>query len=130
MPVLGRMQSSLRVIDDATFMYAQAARRTLRDGESDPDYRDDVNLLLERLDNNLDRAQQLLAALLPGRNRWQQLLLEHPPAALAAELLASLQRIIESSLGELRDTLPVTLPSPEIVMLISSRRSLSASLPP
>jgi ATP-dependent exoDNAse (exonuclease V) beta subunit len=108
MPVLGRMQSSLRVIDDAASMYEEAARRTLRDGDADPDYHDDVDVLLERLDNNLDRAQQLLAALLPGRNRWQQLLLEHAPAALAGELVASLERIIEASLGELRAALPAT----------------------
>jgi ATP-dependent helicase/nuclease subunit A len=30
MPVLGRMQASLRVVDDASQLYAEAARRTLR----------------------------------------------------------------------------------------------------
>jgi ATP-dependent exoDNAse (exonuclease V) beta subunit len=105
MPVLGRMQTSLRVIDDAAWLYAEAARRTLREGEADPDYRADVDLLLERLDNNLDRAQRLLAALLPGRNRWQQLLLEHAPQELAGELQASLGRIVMTSLLGLRDTL-------------------------
>src|SRR5690606_35035952 len=85
MPVLGRMQASLRVIDDATALYAQAAQRTLREGDLDPDFHADIDRLLRRLDNNMDRAALLLAQLLPGRNRWLELLIAQPPEALAVQ---------------------------------------------
>src|SRR5690606_16967142 len=45
MPVLGRMQASMRVIDDAGALYAQAAGRTLREGDLDPDCHADIDRL-------------------------------------------------------------------------------------
>jgi len=106
MPVLGRMQASLRVVDDATLLYAEAARRTLREGDADADYHADINLLLQRLDNNLDQAGRLLAALLGDRNRWLALLVEHPPEALARQVEESLGRIVTGALEQLHRTLP------------------------
>src|SRR5690606_29489967 len=106
MPVLGRMQGSLRVIDDASALYAEAARRTLREGDADPDFHADVDRLLRRLDNNMDRAERLLAELLPGRNRWLELLMAHPPEALAGEVADSITRIVTGSLARLHHSLP------------------------
>lgn len=108
MPVLGRMQGTLRVVDDATGMFAEAAERTLREGDADPDFHADIDRLLRRLDNNMDRAAQLLAQLLPGRNRWLDLLLQHPAEEIAAEVVASVERIVASTLAELRSSLPAT----------------------
>src|SRR5690606_39089171 len=93
MPVLGRMQASLHVIDDATALYAEAARRTLQDGDLDAASHADIDRLLRRLDNNMDRAAQLLAELLPGRNRWLQMLVAHQPESLATRVEQSLRRI-------------------------------------
>jgi len=106
MPLLGRMQTSLQVTDDARALYLAAARRTLRDGEADPDLRLDVDQLLRRLDNNLDQAQQLLAELLAERNRWLPWLLDHPDDALAARVARSLVRIVESTLQAALRQLP------------------------
>ncbi|HTQ36836.1 MAG TPA: UvrD-helicase domain-containing protein, partial [Steroidobacteraceae bacterium] len=61
MPLLGRMQTNLAVIDDARALHVAAARRTLRDGEADASLQPDIDRLLRRLDNNLDQACQLLA---------------------------------------------------------------------
>ena len=106
MPVLGRMQASLRVVDDAVQLHAEAARRTLREGDADPDFHADINLLLQRLDNNLDQAARLLADLLKDRNRWLELLLEHPAEALAQQVEESLARIVRAALEHLHRSLP------------------------
>lgn len=107
MPLLGRMQANLRVVDDTTALYMEAARRTLRLGDEDPQWHADIDRLLSRLDNNTDRAVQLLAQLLPGRNRWQKLLLEHAAEELAVRVQASLERIVTESLAELRRAMSV-----------------------
>ncbi len=106
MPVLGRMQASLRVIDAADALYVEAAARTLREGDLDAQFHADIDRLLRRLDNNMDRAVQLLAELLPGRNRWQELLVAHPPEALAGLVEASLARIVTDTLARLQRALP------------------------
>ena len=98
MPVLGRMQASLRVIDDATSLYQEAARRTLLEGDADVDAHADIDRLLRRLDNNADRAMLLLAELLPNRNRWLDLLTNHAPGALAQRVEESLRRIVSATL--------------------------------
>jgi ATP-dependent helicase/nuclease subunit A len=100
MPLLGRVYSSLDVIDNAAPLYAEAAREALRSSEGDTDYRQDADVLLSRLDNDWDRAQQLLAELLPWRNRWQPVLLAHRPDDLADRVSASLQRITRETLEE------------------------------
>jgi ATP-dependent exoDNAse (exonuclease V) beta subunit len=105
MPLLGRLQTSLAVVDDAVPLYREAAREALRHGEADADYRADVELLLLRLDNKLDDAQQLLAEMLPGRNRWQPWLMEHSPQALAERVAASLTRIVGTTLDAALRTL-------------------------
>ncbi len=71
----------------------------------DAEYRADVELLLQRLDNKLDDAQKLLAEMLPGRNRWQPWLIEHSPQALAERVAASLERIVGSTLDAALHTL-------------------------
>ena len=106
MPLLGRMQTSLAVIDDVRPLYHAAARLTLRDGESDPAYRTDIDLLLRRLDNNLDQAQKLLAALLPWRNRWLPWLVNHPEESLAARVATSIERIVHSELRQAWESMP------------------------
>jgi ATP-dependent helicase/nuclease subunit A len=98
MPLLGRVYSSLDVVDAAGPMYAEAAREALRYAEGECPQ--DLELLLDRLDNNRDRAEQLLAELLSWRNRWQQVLIDHRPEELAARVAASLQRITQQTLEE------------------------------
>ncbi len=121
MPLLGRMYANLRVIDSAASLYSEAAREALRFGAAEAEYRDDINLLLVRLDNDWDRAEQLLAGLLPERNRWQPMLLEHPPEELADRVSASLRRIVNETLSEAHRLL-----SPEVVAEGAALASSSA----
>jgi ATP-dependent helicase/nuclease subunit A len=100
MPLLGRVYASLNVVDAAGPLYLDAAREALRYSETDADYRAAADLLLRRLDNDWDRAEQLLADLLPSRNRWQPVLLEHAPEELADRVSASLARIVRETLRD------------------------------
>lgn len=106
MPLLGRIQTTLAVTDDAAELYRAAARLTLREGESDPAYSADVERLLRRLENNVDQAQQLFAELLPNRNRWLPWLVQHPPDELGARVAASLAGIVESRLRQGWQSMP------------------------
>jgi ATP-dependent exoDNAse (exonuclease V) beta subunit len=106
MPLLGRMQAGLAVVDQAEPLYRLAARRALREGEADAGYHADVDRLLRRLDNNWNTAEQLLAEMLPGRNRWQQWLVQHRPEGLAELVAASLRRIVTASLRDAWQALP------------------------
>jgi ATP-dependent exoDNAse (exonuclease V) beta subunit len=105
-PLLGRMQSTLAVVDDAQGLYLEAARETLRYAETEPGYRDDVERLFNRLDNNHAQVEQLLAGMLPGRNRWLPWLVDHPADALAERVAASLRRIADATLRAARQSLP------------------------
>ena len=98
MPVLGRFQASLQVVDDATSLYLQAARETLRDIDAEPEFAGDADLLLLRLDNQWERAAELLAGLLASRSRWLPVLLRRGPEQLAAAVEESLDRIIAATL--------------------------------
>ena len=98
MPLLGRLQSSLDVVDDARELYLQAARNTLRGTDADAEQLEDIDELLRRLDNDWDRAEQLLAGLLASRGRWLPVLLDVAPMQLADRIEASLERIINETL--------------------------------
>jgi ATP-dependent helicase/nuclease subunit A len=130
MPLLGRMQSSLAVIDDARPLHEAAARQTLRDGEAEPALRADVDLLLRRLDNNVDQAQRLLADLLSWRNRWQQWLVQHRDHALADRVADSLHRIVRGTLREAMDRLsPAWLAEAADIARCSARHRQAAGHP-
>ncbi len=105
MPVLGRFQSSLQVVDDAGPLFHEAARRTLQALDAEPELAADADLLLQRLDNNSRRAEELLATLLASRERWMPTLVQHGPADIATAVESSLRRIVTGALQAL-DGLP------------------------
>ncbi len=98
----------------------KAAREALRFAGSDEEYRADAMLLLRRLDNDRDRAQELLAGLLASRNRWQPMLLENRPEELADRVSASLQRIAEETLLDAHRSLTPELIAEAAVLACSS----------
>ena len=109
MPLLGRMHQSLEVVDDARPAFLEAAGQTLRMADEEPELQADADRLLSRLDNDWDRARQLLADLLPGRNRWLQVLAIESPEALGARVAASLHRIVGESLCAMQTAIPAAL---------------------
>jgi len=127
MPLLGRMHQSLEVVDDARPAFLEAAGQTLRMADEEPELQADADRLLRRLDNDWDRARQLLADLLPGRNRWLQVLAIESPEALGARVAASLRRIVGESLCAMQTAIPVALCEEAAALLRASARNRAAA---
>ena len=66
MPVLARFGAQPEIVDDARELYHEAARRTLALAPANAP----AEHLLAHLDNNLDTAGGLLAAMLARRDQW------------------------------------------------------------
>ena len=66
MPILARFGAQPEIVDDARELYAEAARRTLALEPSNAE----AERLLLHLDNNVDTARELLAAMLARRDQW------------------------------------------------------------
>ena len=129
MPLLGRLQSSLNVVDDAWPLYHQAARNTLRGAEADREQLADIDELLRRLDNDWGRAEQLLAALLASRGRWLPVLLHCSPQQLADRIEESLARIIRETLQHARALLPAALRMEAAALARASSSNLQRAWP-
>lgn len=70
MPVVSEFGSPPQVTEDASALYKTAAKNLLKGLETDEPWSSAVSTLLEHLDNHLQLAETLLAALLPHRDQW------------------------------------------------------------
>lgn len=70
MPMLSQFGAVPEIAEDAQSLYLEAARNTLFDLESDAPWSDAIAVLMQHLDNRLDRLQDLVCAMLGGRDRW------------------------------------------------------------
>ena len=64
MPVRSRLGAQPAIVEDASEHFHEAARRTLQD------FNPDLERLLLHLDNNLDTAESMIAAMLARRDQW------------------------------------------------------------
>lgn len=107
MPLLSTFGSQPAVADDAGFLYAEAARKTLADIEAGESWSAHVEHLLRHLDNNLYRVEQLLAEMLQRRDHWLRHIADNRDERIQRKSLeAILQRIIEEHLQLLHDSVP------------------------
>ena len=89
MPVLARLGAQPDPIDDASRLFAEAARATLEMVEERDDIANAAASLLEHLDNDTERASGLLVELLQRRDQWLNYLGEtNDRAALEAGFAA------------------------------------------
>lgn len=104
MPWLARFGAMPEISEKAQDLYRAAARNTLAHLESG---HDGLEYLLLHLDNDFERARQLISQMLERRDQW----LRHTGAnpdfeALRYDLESSLQRLILEDLRQLRDAFP------------------------
>ncbi|MBS0366620.1 MAG: UvrD-helicase domain-containing protein [Proteobacteria bacterium] len=106
LPVASRAGGALAVTETPEGLYAAAARNTLGAAHESEELAADLDLLFERLDNNWNRVQRLLSAMLQERSHWLRHVLGAQPEALCERIRASLQRLVAAHLSRLRSLLP------------------------
>jgi ATP-dependent helicase/nuclease subunit A len=99
MPWLSRFGAMPEISEKAADLYREAARNTLAHLETG---HAGLAYLLLHLDNDFQRARQLISQMLEKRDQW----LRHVGADLRMELEQSLQRLILDELERLRDEFP------------------------
>jgi ATP-dependent exoDNAse (exonuclease V) beta subunit len=110
LPVLSDGVAAAAIVDKADAYYAQAARRTIAAVMGDdPAFLDNLRTLLRNVDNDTERLERLLAALLPRRDQWLPRLAGRATAELRAELEGALQRLVDDELAELAALCPEEL---------------------
>ncbi len=70
MPVLSRLGGKPDIAEDSQPLFLEAARTTISHIDGDGELAEAVGFLLDHLDNNLNRVETLLAAMLSRREQW------------------------------------------------------------
>lgn len=97
------------IADRPDDLYLRAARRALQDGESEPAVRADLDLLFDRLDNQWQRVERLIADMLAKRAHWLPHVLDDSAGDLRSRIAGSLARIVADQLARNVATLPAAL---------------------
>ena len=94
MPWVSRLGAPPEIVEDASDLYAEAARHTIELLEGDR-WTAPVEALLVHLDNDFQTLRKLIAEMLKRRDQWLRHVMEAPdPVALRAQLEAALGRAI------------------------------------
>ena len=99
LPVTAKAGGALTITDRPGEIYRRAARGTLVAAEGDTDLSADIEFLFERLDNNWQNVERLLAEMLKERGHWLRYVLAHEPQALCARINDSLANIVRDHLN-------------------------------
>ena len=108
-PLLAGAGPGLVIADRPAELYLRAARRALLDGEAERELRPDLDVLFERLDNQWQRVESLLADMLARRAHWLPHVLGGGAGDLRARISASLGRIVAGQLALNVGQLPAAL---------------------
>ena len=110
MPVLSRFGAQPQLLEDASLLYAEAARSLVAAVE-DPQHpgADCMATLLVHLDNDAAKAEALLAAMLAERDRWMRML-NHPTDRAALE--ATLDGVRRATVERARALWPAGVAAP------------------
>jgi ATP-dependent exoDNAse (exonuclease V) beta subunit len=100
LPITSQNGFGRSITDSADDLYALAARDAMRDAETDPDQRADLERILRRLDDNWGRLERLIAGMLPRRAEWLPNVLQFAGDALVPHLEASLAAVVSEELAQ------------------------------
>ncbi|HTS84618.1 MAG TPA: UvrD-helicase domain-containing protein [Usitatibacter sp.] len=107
MPVLSRFGAQPEPVEKADHLYAEAARNVLAALEEAGSEKGAlVATLLEHIDNNVAKAQGLLATMLAQRDHWIRTVVEAPSRATLERALAEVR---ESAVSNIRGLWPASL---------------------
>ncbi|MEM7083495.1 MAG: UvrD-helicase domain-containing protein [Pseudomonadota bacterium] len=108
MPVLSGFGTVPTIANFPDRLYGLAARRTLRSLHEQKEAGRQVQTLLMHLDNNAERAEQLLSAMLASRDRWLPHVAGQGRPELQRDALeAALREKVEAQLTRVSDALPL-----------------------
>jgi ATP-dependent exoDNAse (exonuclease V) beta subunit len=106
LPITSQNGFGRAIADAPDDLYAIAARETLRQAETDAEFRGDFERILRRLDDSWQRLEQLVAAMLPRRAEWLPNLPQLSGEALVPKIEASLAAIVGEELANAAAALP------------------------
>lgn len=110
MPVLSRFGAPPSIAEDASELYREAARETLRELDSEAHWRGAVERLLLHLDNHWGRVETLLAEMLGRRDQWLRHVADPDNPRVRRETLeAGLRRLRADALTALHECFPPEL---------------------
>ncbi len=102
MPILSQFGGQASVQDDVTPLYTEAVIELYKLLDEEHPVACDVAALLLHFDNNWERVQELLVAMLARREQWRGYVgVPHAPAAAEAYLIAAVASLVQDELGEL-----------------------------
>jgi ATP-dependent exoDNAse (exonuclease V) beta subunit len=104
LPVAARLGGSIETTDDAKPLYARAARLALRHAEQDPTLQRLSGLWLERVGNDWQRLEALLAELLARRNHWLRHVSAQSPQWLRARVEASVEALVRDEVAAIESS--------------------------
>ncbi|HEX6396680.1 MAG TPA: UvrD-helicase domain-containing protein, partial [Steroidobacteraceae bacterium] len=107
MPITSHTGFGRGIADAPDDLYANAARETLRDAETDAGLRGAFELILRRLDDNWSLLERLIAGMLSRRAEWLPNLPQLSGEALAPRIEASLRAIVREELAAAVGMLPL-----------------------
>lgn len=134
MPLAARFGDMPALLDDPYELYREAARATLAEMETGQPWSTAIATLAAHLDNNLPRAEALLAEMLARRDHWLRHVTHGADAgAVRAELEATIAHAVREELEALRTAAPAALASDIIALGRYASANLAgavATMPP
>ncbi len=110
MPLLSRYGAMPAIVEDASELYREAARRTIAELETGERWSDAIAHLILHLDNNLAHLESLIMIMLGRRDQWLRHVADpQDPRIERDSLEAALRRSVTSVLAELHDAVPEAL---------------------
>ena len=99
MPVLSEFGGQASVVDDAADLYAEAVQALFRQTDSDHPVAADLAVLMLHFDNNWEKLQSLLMAMLARRDQWRDYVgVHHAPRESEAYLLRTIESLVQEEL--------------------------------